>query len=63
MGIIKTNIYFVLDANWKKDVYTVSRKYPVWICNSEENDIQINNAWNKNNNSYHPNRGVISFLF
>lgn len=61
MRSIKTKIYFVLDTNWKKDVYTVSREYPVWICNSKSNDIQINDVWKKDNNSYHPNKGVTAF--
>ncbi|MDH7447589.1 hypothetical protein [Aquimarina sp. 2201CG14-23] len=61
MGTTKTEIYFVLDKNWEKDLYSLSQKHPIWICNSNANDIRIRDVWKKENGQYNPNRGVTSF--
>ncbi len=61
MGAVKTEIYFILDKNWKGDIHGLSRKCPIWICKSKSNDVLINKVWEKDNSNYDPNRGVTSF--
>ncbi|MFD2562899.1 hypothetical protein [Aquimarina rubra] len=61
MEAVKTEVYFILDKNWEKDLFSLSRKHPIWICNSKSNDVQINKSWKKNHSSFNPNKSVTSF--
>ncbi len=53
-------VYLVLDKKWKENLFTTSRNRHIWICNSEQNDIQIQETW-KMDKEYNLNKGVTSF--
>ena len=57
---MKQEVYFVLDKNWKRDLYNLSRERHIWICNSNSNNTQIDEVWKKDK-GYNPNIGITSF--
>lgn len=58
---MKQEIYFILDKNWKEDLYSLSRERHIWICQSEINSVQIKNVWEKDKGNYSQTKGVTAF--
>ena len=54
-------VHFILDPTYSGDLWSLSRRAHVWICNSPENDGQIKQVGDAESEGYSPLRGVSSF--